>query len=92
MSNLKTIKLSQDLAYLDHFATTWFVFTKQIHFPISMSKTLCFGKSKYLSRQVLIKKLETPPFSHNQISPPQESSFCNKRVLIKNQVYLNLNF
>jgi hypothetical protein len=34
------------LAYLDHFATTWFVFTKQIHFPISMSKTLCFGKSK----------------------------------------------
>jgi hypothetical protein len=29
-----------DLAYLDHFATTWFVFTKQIYFLISMSKTL----------------------------------------------------
>jgi hypothetical protein len=38
MSNLKPIELSQDLAYLDHFATTWFVFAKQIHFPISMSK------------------------------------------------------
>jgi hypothetical protein len=25
------------LSYLDHFATTWFVFIKQIHFPISMS-------------------------------------------------------
>jgi hypothetical protein len=62
MSNLKPVKLSQDLAYLDHFATTWFVFTKQIHFPIPMSKTLCFGKSKYLSRLILIKKPETPLF------------------------------
>jgi hypothetical protein len=38
MSNSKPIELSHDLAYLDYFATTWFVFAKQIHFPISMSK------------------------------------------------------
>jgi hypothetical protein len=76
MSNLKTIKLSQDLAYLDHFATTWFVFTKQIHFPISMSKTLCFGKSKYLSRQVLIKKPETPPFPIIKFLPHKRVVFA----------------
>jgi hypothetical protein len=74
---------------------------KQIHFPISMSKTLCFGKSK-ITFKTLIKFLphkflphknnfqdfampETLPFSHNQISPSQESSFCNKRALIKNK-------
>jgi hypothetical protein len=35
---------------------------------------------------------KTPPFSHNRISPPQESGFCNKRVLIKNQVFLHYKF
>jgi hypothetical protein len=39
----------------------------QIHFPISMSKTLVLVK--YLSRLVLIKHQKLP-FSHNQISPP----------------------
>jgi hypothetical protein len=28
---------------------------------------------------------KTPPFSHTQISPPKENSFCNKRVLIKHK-------
>jgi hypothetical protein len=35
---LKTNWIIQDLAYLDHFATIWFVLAKQIHFPIPMSK------------------------------------------------------
>jgi hypothetical protein len=43
---LKTIEISHDFAYLDHFATNWFIFAIQIHFLTSMSKTLCFGKSK----------------------------------------------
>jgi hypothetical protein len=38
------------------------------------------------------KEPETPPFSNNQISPPQESSFCNKRVLIKKPSILPLNY
>jgi hypothetical protein len=61
----------------------WHIFTKQILFPISMSKTF-FSKSKDLSRIVLIK-YQNSPFSHNQISPRQENNFCNKRVLIKHQ-------
>jgi hypothetical protein len=59
---LKPLELSQDLAYLDHFATTWFVFAKQIHFLTSMSKTLCYGKSKYFSRQFFIKNKKLPLF------------------------------
>jgi hypothetical protein len=62
MSTLKPIKLSQNLAYLDYFATTWFVFTKQIHFPISMSKTLLFWQIKISFKTSFDKKLETPPF------------------------------
>jgi hypothetical protein len=40
MSISKPIKFSHDLAYLDHFATTWFALAKQIHFLTFMSKTL----------------------------------------------------
>jgi hypothetical protein len=40
---------------LDHFATTWFIFAIQIYFLTSMLKTLCFGKSKHISRLVLVK-------------------------------------
>jgi hypothetical protein len=35
---------------------------KQIHFLTSMSKTLCFGKSKHFSRLVLIKSQKLPLF------------------------------
>jgi hypothetical protein len=39
------------------------------------------------------KKATNPlPFSHKQISPQQDSSFCNKRVLIKKPSILTLKF
>jgi hypothetical protein len=60
MPNSKPKELSQDLIYLDHFAITWFVFAKQIHFPISMIKILCFGKSKYLSGTIIRGTLKAP--------------------------------
>jgi hypothetical protein len=44
------------------FATTWFVFAKQIHFPIFMSKTLVLENQKNLSRLVLIKYQKLPLF------------------------------
>jgi hypothetical protein len=37
------IELVYDLAYLDHFATTWFIFAKQIDFLSSMSKHFSFA-------------------------------------------------
>jgi hypothetical protein len=29
---------------------------------------------------------QTPPFSHNQNSPPQETKFCNKSILDKSNI------
>jgi hypothetical protein len=38
------IVFDSNLAYLDHFfATTWFVFANQIHFPISKSNSLVWA-------------------------------------------------
>jgi hypothetical protein len=68
---------------LDHFAITLFVFANQIPFPIYISKTHCFWQIKISFKTSFDQKPETPPFSHNQISHPKESRFCNKRVLIK---------
>jgi hypothetical protein len=71
------------LAYLDHFCPHLDCFRKTNSFPYFYVKTLVLANPKYLSRLVLIKIKKNSPFSHNQISPTQESSFCNKRVLIK---------
>jgi hypothetical protein len=75
--------LTQDFVYLDHFAITWFVFANRIHFPISISKKLCFRQIKISFKTSFDQKPKILPFSHNQISLPLESSFCNKRVLIR---------
>ena len=56
-----------------------------------MSKTLVLANQNILKIR-FDQVPKTPPFSHNQISPPQESDFCNKRVLIKNQVFLHFKF
>jgi hypothetical protein len=72
---------------LDHFCHHLVCFHKTNAFSYLYVKNTCFGKSKYLSSLVLIKSQKSPPFSHNQISPPQECSFCNKRVLIKETKY-----
>jgi hypothetical protein len=36
-------EVSWDLSYLGHFATTWFVFTKQIYFLTYKSKHFSFA-------------------------------------------------
>jgi hypothetical protein len=75
MSILKPIKLLQDLAYLDHFATTWLIFTKHIQFPISMSKHFVLANQN-IFKISFDQKARNSPFSHNHISPPQERVFA----------------
>jgi hypothetical protein len=86
MSTLKPIELSQDLVYLDHFATFGLFSQNTFIFYLYVKNTL-FWQIKLSFKTSFDQKPETPPFSNNQICPLQESSFCNKRVLIKNQVY-----
>jgi hypothetical protein len=44
-ANEDHIVFYSNLAYLDHFfATTWFVFANQIHFPISKSNSLFWAQ------------------------------------------------
>jgi hypothetical protein len=50
------------------------LFSQNKFFSYLYIKNTCFGKSKDLSRVNLIK-CQTPLFSHNQISPPQENIF-----------------
>jgi hypothetical protein len=51
------------------FATTWFVFTNQFFF-LSLSQTRLFGKLERYSKSKIDQVPKTPPFSHNQNSPP----------------------
>jgi hypothetical protein len=59
---------------------------------LSLCQNTLFWQIKIFFKTSFDQKARNCPFSHNQISPPQENSFCNKRILIKNQVYLHLNF
>jgi hypothetical protein len=52
-----------------NFATTWFVFANQILFPISKSNTLVWA-NRELFQEKNLSSAKTPPFSHNQNSPP----------------------
>jgi hypothetical protein len=51
------------------FATTWFIFTKRTLFPISKSNTPIW-KIKRSIKSKFDQVYKTPPFSHNQTSPP----------------------
>jgi hypothetical protein len=67
-------------------------FRKTNSFSYLYIKTLLFWLIKIFFKTSFYKKARNSPFSHNKFSPPQESSFKNKRVLIKNQLYSHLIF
>jgi hypothetical protein len=64
------------------FATTWFVFANQIFF-LYLSQTHLFVLTERCFKSEIDQVPKTPPFSHNQNSPPQETKFCNKSILDK---------
>jgi hypothetical protein len=84
MQNKDQIVFDSNLAYLDHFfATTWFVFANQNHFPISKSNSLVLGTKRDIPMEKIDQVPKTPPFPIIINSPPQETKFCNKSILDK---------
>ena len=65
------------------FATTWFIFIKQI---LSLSQTHLFGQIQRYSKSKIDQVPKTFPFSHNQNSPHKRLNFANKRILDKIQI------
>jgi hypothetical protein len=65
------------LPSLGLFSQTEFIFLSLFQ------KKLCFRQIKISFKTSFDQKPKILPFSHNQISLPLESSFCNKRVLIR---------
>jgi hypothetical protein len=51
------------------FATTWFIFAKQILFPISKWNTLVWA-NRELFQEKNLSTAKNSPFFHNQNSPP----------------------
>jgi hypothetical protein len=52
-----------------NFVTTWFIFARQILFPISKSNTLVWA-NRELFQEKNLSSAKNSPFSHNQNSPP----------------------
>jgi hypothetical protein len=81
-----------DLVYLDHSLPPLGLFLQIKFFFLSLSQTHLFGQIKIYSKRKIDQVPKTPPFSHNQNSPPQETRFCNKRILDKSKILTLLFF
>jgi hypothetical protein len=77
------IIFAYDLAYLDHSLPPLGLFLQIKFFFLSVSQTHLFGHIERYSKRKIDQVPKTPPFSHNQNSPPQETKFCNKSILDK---------
>jgi hypothetical protein len=67
-----------NLAYLDHSLPPLGLFLQIKFFFLSLGQTHLFGQNERYSKRKNDQVPKTPPFSHNQNSPPQETKFCNK--------------
>jgi hypothetical protein len=77
------IIFAYDLAYLDHYLPPLGLFLQIKLFFLSQSQTHLFGQIERYFRSKIYRVPKTPPFSHNQNSPPRETKFCNKSILAK---------
>jgi hypothetical protein len=75
------IVFAQDLTYLDHSLPPLGLFLQIKFIFLSLSQTHLFGQIERYSKRRIDQVPKTPPFSHNQNSPPQETKFCNKSIL-----------
>jgi len=66
------------------FATTWFIFTKQILFPIFMSKTLVLANQK-IFKSKFDQMPKAPPFSIIKFLSHKIAVFAIKMILIKHK-------
>jgi hypothetical protein len=75
-----------NLAYLDCSLPPLGLFLQIKFICLSLSQTHLFGHIKSYSKSKIDQVPKTPPFSHNQNSPPQETKFCNKSILDKSKI------
>jgi hypothetical protein len=80
------IVFAQDLTYLDHSLPPPGLFLQIKFIFLSLSQTHLFGQIERYSKRRIDQVPKTPPFSHNQNSPPQETKFCNKSILDKSKI------
>jgi hypothetical protein len=85
-ANEDQIVFYSNLAYLDHSLPPLGLFLQIKFIFLSLSQTCLFGHKKTYSKRKFDQVPKTPPFSHNQNSPPQETKFCNKSILDKSKV------
>jgi hypothetical protein len=64
------IVFANDLAYLDHSLPPLGLFLQIKFFFLSLSQTHLFGQIERYSKRKIDQVPKTPPFSHNQNSPP----------------------
>jgi hypothetical protein len=67
------------------FATTWFVFASQIHFPISKSNSLVWALREII-QEWKWSRSKNSPFSHNHKFSPQETKFWQFEYFDKSKV------
>ena len=81
------IVFAQDLSYLDHSLPPLGLFLQIKFFFLSLSQKHLFGQIERYPKSEVDQVPKTPPFSHNQNSPPQETKFCNKSILNKSKKF-----
>jgi hypothetical protein len=84
-ANEDQIVFDHNLAYLDHSLPPLGLFLQIKFIFLSLSQTCLFGHKERYSKRKIDQVPKTPPFSHNQNSPPQETKFCNKSILDKSK-------
>jgi hypothetical protein len=75
-----------NLAYSDRSLPPLGLFLQIKFIFLSLSRTRLFGHKEKYSKSEIDQASKTPPFSHNQNSPPQETNFCNKSILDKSKI------
>jgi hypothetical protein len=80
------IVFDYNLAYLDRSLPPLGLFLQIKIIFLSLSQTHLFGHIESYSKSKIDQVPKTPPFSHNQNSPPQETKFCTKSILVKSKV------
>jgi hypothetical protein len=75
-----------NLAYLDHSLPPLGLFLQIKFIFLSLSQTHLFRHKERYSMEKLIKCQKLPIFPLIINSPPQETKFCNKSILVKSKV------
>jgi hypothetical protein len=81
-ANEDQIVFDCNLAYLDRSLPPLGLFLQIKFIFLSLSQTHLFGHKERYPKRKIDQVPKTPPFSHNQNSPPQETKFCSSNSIV----------